>query len=170
MYGTWETNRVIAYELVRNLALAMTCVFVIILIMLLNIKLCFLVLLTVLLTLADIFGILYFMGLKIDTVSSMGVITVVGLCVDYSAHITHSFNVSEGSNSQERTHSTLVTIGPAILNGGITTFLALVFLGFSTAYAYQVIFTVRLGAAKHKLSCQCTISHIFSELNRTATS
>jgi hypothetical protein len=115
MYGTWETNRVIAFELVRNLALALACVFVITLVLLVDIKLCLLVLLTVLLTLADVFGVLYFMGVKIDTDSCICVMTVVGLCVDYSAHIAHSFSVAEGLNSQDRTSTTLVTIGPAIL-------------------------------------------------------
>ena len=36
----------------------------------------------------------------------------------------------------------LSTIGPAILNGGTTTFLALVLLAFSTSYAYIALFKV----------------------------
>jgi Niemann-Pick C1 protein len=142
MYGTWETNRVIAFELVRNLALALACVFVITLVLLVDIKLC--LLLTVLLTLADVFGVLYFMGVKIDTDSCICVMTVVGLCVDYSAQIAHSFSVAEGLNSQDRMSTTLVTIGPAILKGGTTTFLALIFIGFSTSYAYGVISKARM--------------------------
>jgi Niemann-Pick C1 protein len=140
IYGSWETNRVITFELLRNLALAMACVFVITLIMLVNIKLCLLVLLTVVLTLVDIFGILYFLGVKINTISSIGLIIVVGLCVDYASHIAHSFSVAEGSSSQERISVTLVSIGPAILNGGTSTFLALVVLGFSTSYSYNIMF------------------------------
>jgi Niemann-Pick C1 protein len=136
----WETNRVILFELMRNLALAMACVFAIVLILIVNIQLCFLVFLTVLLTLVDIFGILYFIGVTVDTVSSVGVIVIVGLCVDYSSHIAFSFTVAEGSTSQERTSATLISIGPAILNGGTSTFLALMFLGFSSSYAFKVLF------------------------------
>ncbi len=33
-------------------------------------------------------------------------------------------------------------MGPAVLNGGITTFLALIFLSFSNSYAYTVFFRV----------------------------
>jgi Niemann-Pick C1 protein len=124
----------------RNLAVAMACVFVITLIMLVNIKLCLLVLLIVVLTLVDIFGILYFMGVKINTISSMCLIIVVGLCEDYASHVAHSFSVAEGSSSLERTSATLVSIGPAILNGGTSTFLALVVLGFSTSYSYNLMF------------------------------
>jgi Niemann-Pick C1 protein len=158
MYSAWETDKVIATELARNLALAMVCVFLITLIFLVNLKLCFLVLLTVILTLVDILGIIYFWGLTIDTVVCMGVVLVVGLCVDYSAHIAHSFCVAEGTTSQERATFALVTIGPAIFNGGTTTFLALVFLSFSNSYAYVVMFKARMTSI---IEVQICINNIF---------
>jgi hypothetical protein len=37
-------------------------------------------------------------------------------------------------------------MGPAILNGGITTFLALFFLAFSDSYAFIIFFKVTLRA------------------------
>jgi Niemann-Pick C1 protein len=84
------------------------------------------------------------MGVKIDTASSVCLIIVVGLCVDYASHIAHSFSVAEGSTRQERTSATLVSIGPAILNGGTSTLLALVVLGFSTSHAFIVLFKARI--------------------------
>jgi Niemann-Pick C1 protein len=143
MYSAWDTNKVIAVELVRNLALALGCVFIIILILLVNIKLCFMVLITVVLTLVDVLGMIYFWGLSIDTIVCMSVVLVVGLCVDYSAHIILSFCMAKGTTSLERASTALITIGPAILNGGTTTFLALVFLGFSNSFAYIVMFKAR---------------------------
>ncbi len=141
-YAAWETDEVIGFELGRNLGLASAAIFLITLAMLADLKLCCLVLLTVGLTIVDVIGMIYFWGLTIDTVSCMGIIVVVGLCVDYSAHIAHSFRVSEAATGQERAIDALVTIGPAILNGGVTTFLALVFLGFSNSYGYIVMFKV----------------------------
>ena len=47
----------------------------------------------------------------------------------------------QGTKS-ERASSALITIGPAILNGGATTILALSLLGFSKSYAYIVFFKV----------------------------
>ena len=64
---------------------------------------------------------------------------VIGLCVDYNSHIAHAYIVSFGSSRQRATHA-LTEIGPAVLNGAITTFLALVFLSFSEAYAFIVFF------------------------------
>ncbi len=87
----------IAFELWRNLALAMVCVFVITLILLADFKICLMVLLCVTFTLVDITGMIFFWGLTIDTISCINIVLGVGLCVDYSAHIAHAFIVSEGT-------------------------------------------------------------------------
>jgi len=42
----------------------------------------------------------------------------------------------------ERALMTIVVIGPAILNGGLSTFLAFVLLGFSQAYVFMAFFRV----------------------------
>ena len=39
---------------------------------------------------------LFFWGMTIDTISCMCIVLIVGLCVDYSVHIAHAFNVAEG--------------------------------------------------------------------------
>ena len=45
--------------------------------------------------------------------------------------------------SNERTAAALTDMGPAILNGGITTFMALFLLAFSNYYGFIVFFRVR---------------------------
>lgn len=42
----------------------------------------------------------------------------------------------------ERAVMTLGVIGPAVLNGGLSTFLAFVLLGFSRAYVFMAFFRV----------------------------
>ena len=49
---------------------------------------------------------------------------------------------SIAGTSKERSANALEQMGPAILNGGITTFLALFFLAFSQSYAFIVFFKV----------------------------
>lgn len=44
----------------------------------------------------------------------------------------------------ERAMTTLNVIGPAVLNGGLSTFLAFVLLGFSQAYVFKAFFRVRI--------------------------
>jgi Niemann-Pick C1 protein len=41
-------------------------------------------------------GFMHFWGLTIDVVSSIIVIISIGLCVDYSAHIAHTFLTMKG--------------------------------------------------------------------------
>ena len=40
---------------------------------------------------------MYFWGLTIDTVTSVMLILAIGLCIDYAAHIGHSFMTSKAS-------------------------------------------------------------------------
>ena len=141
IYAAWETDETIAKELWRNMGLAMMCVFVITLLLLANVKICVLVLLCVILTLVDIVGMLHFWGITIDTLSCVNIVLAIGLCVDYSAHIAHAFMVAEGS-AIERSQTALATMGPAIINGGITTFIAVVPLIFSASHVFLTFFKV----------------------------
>jgi len=43
---------------------------------------------------------------------------------------------------KSKTQEALLTIGPAVFNGGLTTFLALVLLGFSTSHVFVSFFKV----------------------------
>ena len=56
----------------------------------------------------------------------------MGLAVDYSAHIAHYFMTAEGKDRNNRVEKTIMNIGPAVLNGGISTFLAFALLITST--------------------------------------
>jgi len=143
VYAAWETDEIIGFELWRNLGLALVCVFVITLILLANIQICLMVLLCVTLTLVDMVGILHFWGITVDTLSCINIVLAIGLCVDYSAHIAHAFIVSKGTK-EERAVNSLKSMGPAIINGGITTFLALVLLGFSQSHVFITFFKVFL--------------------------
>ena len=87
-------------------------------------------------------GILHFWGITVDTLSCINIVLAIGLCVDYSAHIAHAFIVSKG-NREERAVNSLKSMGPAIINGGITTFLALVLLGFSQSHVFITFFKVK---------------------------
>lgn len=81
-------------------------------------------------------------GLTIDLVSCIGLQLAVGLCVDYAAHIGHTFLLmSEGSRS-DRAQATVLHIGPAVLNGGISTILAMSMLANSDAYTFKAFFKV----------------------------
>ena len=52
----------------------------------------------------------------------------IGLAVDYAAHIAHYFITAEKGDRNDRIKETLMNIGPAVLNGGFSTFLAFALL------------------------------------------
>ncbi len=142
IYSAWETDDIIGHELTRNLSLALACVFLISLVMLADLRLTFMVLTCVVLILVDVIGMLHFWGLTIDTIVCVCIVVVVGLCVDYSLHIAHAFGASDAESSADRASEAVADIGPAILNGGTTTCLALLLLAFSNSYGFIAMFRI----------------------------
>lgn len=136
-----ETNKVLQEELYRNLILAAVCVFLVTLLLIANLWTSILVFTCVVFTVIDVTGSLQFWGVTIDTASSILIILCVGLAVDYSAHIGHMFMTIIG-HREERAKATLYTIGPAVLNGGLSTFLAFVLLANSRSYGFLLFFRV----------------------------
>ena len=96
VYAAWETDQIIGFEMMRNIGLALVCVFVITLVLLANFSICLLVLNNVVITLVNIVGFLHFWGITIDIVSCINIVLAIGLCVDYSVHIGHAYLVSKG--------------------------------------------------------------------------
>ena len=157
VYSAWETDEIIGFELMRNLLLSILCVAIITMLLLGNIFVVLLVLGMVIITLVDIVGLLHFWGITIDILSAVNIVLAIGLCVDYAVHIAHAFLTSEGTR-QERATSAVRLIGMAVLNGGITTFLALFFCSFSSAHVFITFFKVIkekiFAMIQAKLSCK----------------
>ncbi|XP_013382604.1 protein patched homolog 1 [Lingula anatina] len=149
-YLNWESNKVIQIELYRNIGLAFACVFLVTLILIANIWTCILVLTCVVMTLVDVGGLMYFWGLTIDSVTTVNTILAIGLAVDYAAHIGHMFMTELGTRN-ERAKTTIGDMGPAVFNGGFSTFLAFVLLAFSGSYVFQVFFKVFFGVVVYGL-------------------
>ncbi|XP_023320290.1 Niemann-Pick C1 protein [Eurytemora carolleeae] len=140
-YASWETDEVISVELYRNMSLALGCIFITTWILLFNFWACIMVLISVVVTLVNVAGFMHFWGLTIDTVSCTNLIIAIGLCVDYSAHITHTFMVNTGSR-ERRVKDALINIGPAVLNGGFSTFLAFILLATSKSHVFTSFFKI----------------------------
>ena len=70
-YNDAVTIEIITTELLRNIILAIVCIFVITLLLLTDILGSLLVLICVLITLLDVAGFMYFWGLTIETITSL---------------------------------------------------------------------------------------------------
>lgn len=131
----------------RNLQLALLCVMVCTIILIADWQTCFWIFIMVLLTMIDVCGFMQRWGLTIDLVSCIGLELAIGLCVDYSTHVGHTFLTISNGNKQERILKTVTSIGSAVLYGGLSTFIGVFMLSQSTAYSFQSFF---------KVSCKIT--------------
>jgi len=97
--------------------------------------------LSVVISVINVVGFVNFWGITIDIMSLFTIVLVVGICVDYPVHIVHSYLVSEGSKL-ERAKNSLRKIGPAVTNGGMTTFLSVIVLCGSQTHVFITIFKI----------------------------
>jgi len=141
VYAAWETDEIIGFELWRNIGLAMACVFVVTLFLLANFQICIYVMCIVGITLTDIVGFLHFWDVTIDIISCVNIVLAIGLCVDYSVHIGLAFMVAKGSRKDKAVEA-VASIGPAVFNGGFTTFLAIILCSLSYSHVFLTFFKV----------------------------
>ena len=145
----WYEFGVIKRELFQSLGLCLLAIFIITLTMIAHPVTAFCVFLSISFTIVDIVGFMRMVGYKIDSVLTVWLVIAVGLAVDYSAHIGHSFMKHYGTR-QERLCKVLGEIGTAVVHGGTTTFLSVLPLALSESYVFYVLFltcflTVLLG-------------------------
>ena len=91
LYSVWEIDEIIRGELYRNLGLATIAIYFCTLILLSDFIGSLFCLLSVLLTLTNVSGLMYFWGLTIDTCTAIVLIICIGLSVDFAAHVVHLF-------------------------------------------------------------------------------
>lgn len=149
-YAGWETDKIIERELYQNMGLALLIVFLVTLILIASLPASVMVLLCVLMTLIDVGALMHWWGLTIDTVSCVDLVLAIGLCVDYAAHIAHMFMTKQGTRNQ-RAQQAVEAIGPAVLNGGFSTFIAFIFLANSDSHVFITFFKVFFGVCLYGL-------------------
>lgn len=140
-YLTWEGDKIIYEELFRNIGTAFVVVLLVTFLLIANIVTVFLVLTCVVFTVIDVMGFIHFWGITINTVSAINLILAIGLAVDYAAHVGHAFMAYRGSK-QKRANLSLGEMGPAVFNGGFSTFLAFFPLAFSESYLFKTFFKI----------------------------
>lgn len=142
IFANWITDEIIDVEVFRNIGLALICVMCCTAVLIVNLQVCFWIFICVLLTLINVCGGMHYWGLTIDLTSCIGLQLAVGLCVDYAAHIGHTFLTITKATKTERSLETVLHIGAAVLYGGGSTLLALAMLSGSEAYTFQAFFKI----------------------------
>ena len=86
----------------------------------------------------QVYGILFFAGMRLNAVTLMNLMMAVGFGVEFCAHYARSFMLAPGDRV-DRALAALREIGPPIVNGGITTFLSILPVAFS-GYKYFITY------------------------------
>merc|ERR1711871_154599 len=140
----WEQYAVIEEELIRNVALGMLAIAVVTLLLIAHPVTSLLVFITVASTIVNLFGLMSVWDVNIDGVVTINLIISLGFAVDYSAHIGHAFMCKVGTR-EERVVGALTDVGASVLNGAISTFLAIIVMGFSKSFVFITFFKLLFG-------------------------
>lgn len=147
MFLYYEQYAIIEREALTNLGLALVAVFVIVTLFVASFGATLLVMLCVVLVDVDILGLMWLWGLSIDSVAIINLVLAVGLAVDYSCHVAHSFvqmpatpGLSPRAQRQERTDLAVEEMGVAVVHGAVSTFLAVLILSTSKSYIFVIFF------------------------------
>lgn len=84
-------------------------------------------------------GFLWYVDLDFNTVTAINMVVAVGIAVDYSAHIAHSFLVMKGSR-KDRAHAALQHIGGEVIAGAFTTWLAISVMVAAEHFIFKTFF------------------------------
>uniref|UniRef100_A0A336MLU8 CSON014057 protein n=1 Tax=Culicoides sonorensis TaxID=179676 RepID=A0A336MLU8_CULSO len=138
----WVPDEVVKAEITRNIVLALIGVMLCTAVIIANFSVCFWIFIVVILTLINVAGTMHHVGLMLDMVTYIALQLSIGLCVDYAAHIGHTFLSLEQGTRNERALNTVLSIGTAVIYGGVSTFVALSMLSFAKTYSYRAFFQV----------------------------
>jgi len=144
MYVQWEANRIIGKQLIRNMGLAFAVIALVSLLLIADPIVSLFVFICVALSVLEIIGGAYFMGLTIEIVTSIVLILSVGLALDYAAHIGVTYVVTKGRSRKERAQASVASMGTAVAHGGVSTLLAFILVSFSNSYVYLTFFKMFL--------------------------
>ena len=134
-----EGFKVIRKELFSNVGMALGAVAVIVFCTLGSFLTTVLITMSVAFCIVEILGFMWAFGIVIDSVSVINIVLAVGLSVDYSAHVGHCFMVKGGDDKDRRVVEALADVGASVLNGAMSTFLAVAVLLLSTSYVFEIL-------------------------------
>lgn len=135
----WEEFGVIKEEMLRNLCIAFATIVVIVMGLIPEWRCGLCVMATILFAVLDIAGVSYYWDLDYNAIVLTYTLIAVGLAIDYSIHIGFKYSVVTGT-SEERTKTAMIEMGPAVMHGVCSTFVAVMVLSSSQSFIFQVFF------------------------------
>lgn len=148
----FEGYVVFVKETTLSVGLAVVAVFLVVLFITGSFPITILVVLAVLLVDLYLLGLVYLWDLTMNNIVVVQLVIGLGLAVDYSAHIAHTYLTvvppKEYSNREKRMFKARVALsqmGSSVIHGGASTFLAIIVLAGAKSYIFVVFFRIWVG-------------------------
>jgi len=140
-YFLWEFYDIAVQELVFNTVSGIVAVTVVAILVMPHWSAVAFVLPLIIIVYVDMLGTLQLSGLHVNVVTYVCLVVSIGLLVDFIMHILLRYYESPGATKQEKVRDTLETMGVSILVGGLSTFLGVIPLAWSTSKIIGTVFT-----------------------------
>nr|XP_018672975.1 NPC intracellular cholesterol transporter 1 isoform X2 [Ciona intestinalis] len=141
-YVFYEQYLTIVHDTIFNLGVSLAAIFVVVFFLLgFDLLSAVIVVVTILLILLDMFGAMYLWNIPLNAVSLVNLVMAVGISVEFCAHITRAFALSQRITRVARAEEALAEIGSSVLSGiTLTKFVGIVILAFSKSQIFKVFY------------------------------
>jgi len=140
-YVFFEQFRIVIPALVQNFIVCVVAVLVLCAITLIYPSAVLLVAIVIVVIDVDLVGAMHAMGLTINAVTFIQLVMAIGVLVDWSAHMVHSFLLQPTTLTRDqRVIGALSEMGPSVFLGAASTFLGVAPLALSNSEIFRVFF------------------------------
>jgi Niemann-Pick C1 protein len=147
-YADLEIYIVLIGETIASLALAVLTVIFVVLFITMNLQVTFIVVLCVCLVDLYVAAFAHFSGLTLNNFTAIQLSFALGIAVDFSTHIAHTFLHLESPahlrkaklQREYKAKQAMSQMGSSVFHGGFSTFIAVSLMGFAKLYTFKVFF------------------------------
>ena len=147
IFMVYEMHVGLIAQMFLSVGLALFAVFCVVIFITGSIQVTLLVILSVVLVDIYLFALIYFWGERINFLTLVCLVLGLGLSVDYSAHIAHTYLLVEGPADMDKgdkriykSRVALSQMGSSVAHGGMSTFLAVIVLAGARSYFFRLFF------------------------------
>ena len=126
----------------QNLAIATASMLVVALVFIPSLSTVLWVTLTTVSIEIGVVGYMVFWNVNLDSISMINLIMCIGFSVDFAAHISYHYTVSQSLDPLESAKEALGQLGAPIIQSALSTILAVAVLSLSASYIFRTFFKI----------------------------
>jgi predicted RND superfamily exporter protein len=144
-YKFLEASRIIFKELISNLAFSLLGVAILSYIFLVHPLAALLVVAAIVAVDLLLFAEMWLFNIGVNTISVINLVMAVGLAVDYTLHIVHTYLTTAGPSRAHRAKETMMGVAAAVTVAVLSTLVGVIVLAGSSSEIIRTFFKLLLG-------------------------